>query len=108
MVGKIDHDFSIIGIPMRSAPEIRNADYNPPLEQRLITIDDVWIGYGTVILSGVTIGHGAIIAAGSLVTKDIPLRDSRGSPSRKIRDRFDSMRTCSNTLLLQGTVPLLP
>lgn len=34
--------------------------------------DDVWIGYGATILSGVTIGQGAIIGAGTVVTKDIP------------------------------------
>jgi acetyltransferase-like isoleucine patch superfamily enzyme len=34
--------------------------------------DDVWIGTNVVILSGVTIGQGAIIAAGSVVTKDVP------------------------------------
>lgn len=34
--------------------------------------DDVWIGYGVTILSGVSIGQGAVIAAGSTVYKDIP------------------------------------
>lgn len=34
--------------------------------------DDVWIGYGTIILSGVTIGRGAVVGAGSVVFKDIP------------------------------------
>ena len=34
--------------------------------------DDVWIGYGAIIMSGVHVGQGAIIAAGSVVTKDIP------------------------------------
>lgn len=38
-----------------------------------ITIcDDVWIGYGATILSGVTIGQGAIIGAGTIVAKDVP------------------------------------
>ena len=38
-----------------------------------ITIsDDVWIGYGATILSGVTIGQGAIIGAKSIVAKDVP------------------------------------
>lgn len=38
-----------------------------------ITIgDDVWIGFGCTILSGVTVGQGAVIAAGSVVTKDVP------------------------------------
>lgn len=34
--------------------------------------DDVWIGYGAIILSGVTIGQGAIIGAGSVIAKDVP------------------------------------
>jgi len=34
--------------------------------------DDVWIGYGATILSGVTIGQGAIIGAGTVVAKDVP------------------------------------
>ena len=38
----------------------------------IIIEDDVWIGYGTLILSGVTIGQGSVISAGSIVSKDIP------------------------------------
>jgi acetyltransferase-like isoleucine patch superfamily enzyme len=34
--------------------------------------DDVWIGTAAVILQGVRIGHGSIIAAGAVVTRDIP------------------------------------
>ena len=33
---------------------------------------NVWIGANTVILKGVTIGDGVVVAAGSIVTKDIP------------------------------------
>ena len=38
----------------------------------IIVEDDVWIGYGSIILSGVHIGKGAVIGAGSVVAKDIP------------------------------------
>lgn len=34
--------------------------------------DEVWVGTGAVILSGVTIGEGAVVAAGAVVTKDVP------------------------------------
>ncbi len=38
----------------------------------IVIKDDVWIGFGVIILSGVTIGQGCVIAAGSIVTKDVP------------------------------------
>ena len=38
----------------------------------IIVEDDVWIGLGATILSGVRIGQGAVIAAGSVVSKDVP------------------------------------
>jgi acetyltransferase-like isoleucine patch superfamily enzyme len=34
--------------------------------------DDVWIGHGCIILSGVAIGQGAVIGAGSVVARDVP------------------------------------
>lgn len=34
--------------------------------------DDAWIGMNAIILKGVTIGEGAVVAAGSVVTKDVP------------------------------------
>lgn len=34
--------------------------------------DDIWIGANAVILPGVTIGHHSVVAAGAVVTKDIP------------------------------------
>lgn len=41
-------------------------------EADIIIGDDVWIGGGSIILSGVKIGKGAIIAAGAVVNKDVP------------------------------------
>ena len=40
--------------------------------QPVVIGDDVWIGANAVILSGVTIGHHVVVAAGAVVTKDVP------------------------------------
>lgn len=42
------------------------------IEAPIFIDDDVWIGYGTIILAGVHIEKGAIIAAGSVVCKNVP------------------------------------
>lgn len=48
--------------------------------------DDVWIGAGAKILKGVTIGCGAVVAAGSIVSRDIPSHCLvAGIPARVVR-----------------------
>jgi maltose O-acetyltransferase len=50
--------------------------------------NDVWIGARVTILPGVTIGHGAIIAAGSVVTKNVPVGTVVGGvPAKYIKLR---------------------
>ena len=50
--------------------------------------DDVWIGAGSVILSGVTIGKGSVIAAGSVINKSVPPYSIVGGiPGKVIRTR---------------------
>ena len=50
---------------------------------------DVWLGYGTLVMPGVTIGHGAVVAAGSVVVGDIPpYAIAGGSPARVVRMRY--------------------
>lgn len=51
--------------------------------------NDVWIGISAIIMGGITIGDGAIIAAGSVVTKDVPpYAIVGGIPAKVIKYRF--------------------
>ena len=63
----------------------------------IIVHDDVWIGYGSIINSGIEIGQGAIIAAGSVVTKNIPpYAIVGGNPAKLIKYRTNE--ECQNIL----------
>jgi acetyltransferase-like isoleucine patch superfamily enzyme len=54
----------------------------------IVVHDDVWIGFGAVILPGVTIGRGSIVGAGAVVTGDVaPYSVVGGVPARLIRKR---------------------
>ena len=89
-VGRYDHHFRHVGTPTRLSRQIRDKDYDWKGADIKVTVgDDVWIGFGAIILSGVTIGEGSVIAAGSVVTKDVePYAVVGGNPARKICDRF--------------------
>jgi virginiamycin A acetyltransferase len=55
----------------------------------IIIKDDVWVGANSLILSGVIIGQGSVVAAGSVVTKNIPpYAIVGGNPAKVIRLRF--------------------
>lgn len=58
-------------------------------EKKKVTIgNDVWIGANAIILPGVTVGNGAIIAAGAVVTKDVPdFAVVGGNPAKIIKTR---------------------
>lgn len=48
--------------------------------------DDVWVGNNCIILKGVRIGRGAVVAAGSIVTKDVPpFTLVGGNPARVLK-----------------------
>jgi acetyltransferase-like isoleucine patch superfamily enzyme len=50
--------------------------------------DDCWIAANSVILAGVTVGKGSVVAAGSIVTKDVPPYSIvAGNPAQVIRSR---------------------
>jgi len=93
LVGKYDHHYQQIGKATRLASQIRDADYSwKGLTSSVRIGDDVWVGYGAIILSGVEIGDGSIVAAGSVVTKNVePYSIVGGNPAKKIADRFVSV-----------------
>jgi acetyltransferase-like isoleucine patch superfamily enzyme len=52
--------------------------------------NDVWIGHGVTIMSGIRIGDGAILAAGTHVVQDVePYAIVGGNPGRVVKFRFD-------------------
>ena len=63
--------------------------------------DNVWIGHGCIIMHGVKIGSGAVLAAGSVVTKDVPNNAIYGgNPSKLIRYRHIKIQNETNNPIL--------
>jgi acetyltransferase-like isoleucine patch superfamily enzyme len=53
--------------------------------------NDCWVGYGALVLGGVTVGDGSVVAAGSVVTKDVPPYTVVGGvPARIIGERAET------------------
>lgn len=84
-----DSDFHPLNLEARRRDAIANApggdlSQRPALKCAPVQIDDdVWIGIGAIILKGVHIGSGAKIAAGSVVTRDVPAGAKvAGNPAR--------------------------
>jgi acetyltransferase-like isoleucine patch superfamily enzyme len=90
IIGRFDHDHTVMGVPMRRAPWIGDPDYRGAGRNlRVVIGSDVWIGYGAIIVSGVTIGRGAIIGVGSVVMSDVrPYAIMLGNPARMVGERF--------------------
>lgn len=74
ILATLNHDFS---------PNKRSILHPSPI----VIGKNVWIGSRATILSGVTIGYGAIVAAGSVVTKNVPSNKVvAGVPAKVIKD----------------------
>lgn len=94
-----------IGADVMMGPECRiytrnhaHADLARPMRlqgfeaPRAVTIDDdVWLGARVMIMPGTTVGRGSILAAGTIVTRDVPPYSVvAGVPARIVRDRSRS------------------
>jgi virginiamycin A acetyltransferase len=95
VIGPGNHDLSAVtthpfpvspaygGIALSAKPERQKG----PVEIG----NDVWIGMNAIILRGVKIGDGSVVAAGAVVTRDVPpYTIVAGSPARHVKDRFDA------------------
>jgi acetyltransferase-like isoleucine patch superfamily enzyme len=80
-IGRNDHSIDVVGRTIWDSP--RGAAQITTIE------DDVWVGHGAIVLSGVVIGRGSIVAAGAVVTSDVGrYAVVAGVPAREIRKRF--------------------
>jgi acetyltransferase-like isoleucine patch superfamily enzyme len=77
VVSGLNHGYQEIKMP----PSLQ------PVETKPITIkDEVWIGANAVLTAGITVGKHAVIAAGSIVTKDVPdYSIAAGNPARILK-----------------------
>lgn len=85
----------IIGDGCQIGHQVVFATINHPLEPKdrhgvemssIVLEDNVWIGAHATILKGVTIGHDSVVAAGAVVTRDVPPRTVvAGVPAKPIK-----------------------
>ena len=81
--------FYTAGHPIASSVRNTGLEFAAPITVE----DDVWIGGNVTVLPGVTIGRGTIVAAGSVVTKDLPSGViAAGNPCRVLRAITDADR----------------
>lgn len=80
-VGRDDHTYNVLGSTIWDSP--RGDSY------KTVVGNDVWFGYGVIVIAGVEIGRGSIIAAGSVVVKDVkPYSIVAGVPAKEVGRRF--------------------
>jgi acetyltransferase-like isoleucine patch superfamily enzyme len=91
-----NHNTSVIGEYMFDVKVKKGEDDRP-----IIVEKDVWIGFRAIILKGVTVHRGSIVAAGSIVTKDVPpYAIVCGVPAKVIRFRWDEETIVEHEKLL--------
>jgi acetyltransferase-like isoleucine patch superfamily enzyme len=101
VIGRRDHDISQVGVAMRQARWV--GDFPEHLSAPVHIGDDVWLGFGCIVLSDVTIGRGAVVAAGAVVSTDVaPYDVVAGNPARTVKVRFDGPEIETHECALYG------
>lgn len=77
------------GVAISSGVTIRDSDNhaingNPRISAPIFIEDHVWIGLNATILKGVRVGQGAVVAAGAVVTADVPENSLVGGVPAKV------------------------
>lgn len=98
LIGRNEHRYDIVGKTIWDSP--RND------KSEIVIEHDVWVGHGAIVLSGVTVGTGSVIAAGAVVTRDIPPYSIvAGNPAKILKKRFtDTQISEHETLLSEHSV----
>ncbi len=83
------HNLTIISTNHRYGDEAEAIPYDKTRIHKPVIIKDfVWLGDSVIIIPGITIGKGAIVAAGAIVTKDVPdYAIVGGNPAKVIKYR---------------------
>jgi acetyltransferase-like isoleucine patch superfamily enzyme len=87
IIGRNDHAIDEVGTPYIYSKWV--GDREARAGDSVHIGRDVWVGGGSIVLSGVTIGEGALVGAGSVVTRDVaPYSVVAGNPAKEVRRRF--------------------
>lgn len=88
IVGRADHAIDEVGHAVIDSTWVGD---RPVTDLDRVEIgEDVWIGYGATVVSGIRVGNGAVIAAGAVVVHDVPdFAIVAGNPARVVSTRFD-------------------
>lgn len=65
--------------------------YQPCTTATITIADEVWIGANVVVTAGVTIGKHSVVAAGSVVTKDVPPYSVVGGNPAKVIKQYNAL-----------------
>lgn len=102
IVGRKDHDMRFLGSHIVDAPWVYEDDGKLASAKDAIQVeDDVWVGFGATLLSGIRVGRGAVVGAAAVVTKDVPsYAIVVGNPAAVVGFRFTEEEVVKHEALL--------